>query len=247
MARWHEEAPAKQAKGDGESDPVPTQAGIDYLRRFFGEGKGLTNLVYFVDAAQVLDEIGTVQSRWIAEYGLGEKGSPRYVSGRVALTFLQHEGAWALRGWLGSRGQHHAVEGSHRTEDVQAIREQILRVFEAYRQKDIAMLRRTHTADWRGFTLSSPSIGRGIDAYIQAAEARSDRRSSRSIRSWTSLRSSTGTSPSCPTWRGSRGRTVRGGRRPIVCASSTSTCGSRWVGIRSRRTRALHPEELIGG
>ena len=172
LARWQEEAPDEaDGKSDGESDPVPTpEAGIEYLRRFFGEGKGLTNLVYFVDAAQVLGETGVVQSRWIAEYGLGQKGSPRYVSGRVALTFLQQGGEWVVRGWLGSRGQHHAVEGSHRAEDVQAIREQILRVFEAYRQKDIAMLRRTHTADWRGFTLSSPSVGRGIDAYIQAAE-----------------------------------------------------------------------------
>jgi ketosteroid isomerase-like protein len=110
------------------------------------------------------------QTRWVAEHGLGEKGSPRYVSGRVSLTFLWNGDTWQLRGWLGSRGPHHAVEGSQRSDDVQAIREQILRVFEAYRQKDLAMLRRTHTADWRGFTLASPLVGRGIDAYIQAAE-----------------------------------------------------------------------------
>lgn len=170
-ARWQEEAPddTEAAEADVEQLPTP-QAGIDYLQRFFGEGRGLTNLVHRIDGAQVLGEIGLVQTRWIAEHGLGEKGSPRYVSGRVALTFLRNGDGWSLRGWLGSRGPHHAVDGSHRSEDVQAIREQILRVFEAYRQRDISMLRRTHTADWRGFTLASPSVGRGIDAYIQAAE-----------------------------------------------------------------------------
>ena len=53
---------------------------------------------------------------------------------------------------------------------MQAIREQILRVFEAYRQKDLTMLRRTHTADWRGFTLQSGAVGRGIDSYMRAAQ-----------------------------------------------------------------------------
>ena len=172
FARRHEEAPDDNGDLTGpEEEPVPSpQAGIEYLQRFFGEGKGLTNLVHFLDGVQVLDEIGVAQTRWVAEYGLGEKGSPRYVSGRVSLTFLRDGNEWKLRGWLGTRGPHHAVEGSQRAEDVLAIREQILRVFEAYRQKDVPMLRRTHTADWRGFTLASPSVGRGIDAYIQAAE-----------------------------------------------------------------------------
>ena len=32
------------------------------------------------------------------------------------------------------------------------------------------MLRRTHTADWRGFALSSAAVGKGIDAYMRAAQ-----------------------------------------------------------------------------
>ena len=167
-----DEAPSGE---ESESvDPAPrvsSEAGMDYLVRFFGEGKGLTNLVHYNDGVQSFQGFGLVQLRWTAEYGLGEKGSPRYGSGRTTLSFVPDEGgAWKLRGWLGSRGPHHAVSASRRAEDVQAIREQILRVFEAYRQKDLAMLRRTHTADWRGFSLASTSVGRGIEAYIQAAE-----------------------------------------------------------------------------
>ncbi len=171
ISHTHEEAPA-EAESDAEAQShIPTpEAGISYLRRFFGEGRGLTNLVYFVDGAQVLGETGVAQCRWIAEHGLGDAGSPRYVSGRVALTFHREDEGWKVRGWLGSRGLHQAVDGAHRADDVQAIREQILRVFEAYRQKDLGVLRRTHTADWRGFTVTSNTVGRGIDAYIQAAE-----------------------------------------------------------------------------
>jgi ketosteroid isomerase-like protein len=165
-----EEAPSGEPAPD---TPVPApEAGIHYLHRFFGQGRGLVNLVQHVDGVQPFDEFGTVQMRWLAEHGLGEQGSPRYVSGRVALTFRRDpDGNWKLLGWLGSRGPHHAVPGTKRAEDVAAIREQILRVFEAYRQKELGVLRRTHTADWRGFSLRSSTVGRGIDAYMRAAEA----------------------------------------------------------------------------
>ena len=165
----HEEAPSGEPAHDA---PVPTpEAGIEYLQRFFGQGKGLTNLVYHSDGVQPLGEFGVVQLRWLAEHGLGEHGSPRYVSGRVSLSFRQTGESWKLVGWLGSRGPHHAVPGTKRAEDVALIREQILRVFEAYRQKELGILRRTHTADWRGFSLRSAGVGRGIDAYMRDAEA----------------------------------------------------------------------------
>jgi len=170
--RYVEEAPSGEPM-EGATEPAKAspKAGMEYLCRFFGEGKGLTNLVYHVDGTQEFGQLGVVQLRWVAEYGLGENGSPRYVSGRVTLSFTREEAVpWRLRGWLGSRGPHHAVGANRRAEDVQSIREQILRVFEAYRQKDLAMLRRTHTADWRGFSVSSTTVGRGIEAYIQAAE-----------------------------------------------------------------------------
>lgn len=141
------------------------------LRDYFLEGSGLTNLVHTHAGAQVLDEIGVVHDRWIAERGLGTEGSPSYVSGRVTLTFRRDgDGGFRLRGWLGTRGPHDAEGADRRAEDVQAIREQILRVFEAYRQKDLSMLRRTHTAEWRGFSLRSVSVGRGIDTYMKGAQ-----------------------------------------------------------------------------
>lgn len=165
-----EEAPSGEP---AEEVMLPTPAAaIEYLYRFFGQGRGLTNLIHLSDGVQPLGDVGVAQMRWLAEHGLGEQGSPRYVSGRVILTFQRvGEDEWRLIGWLGSRGPHHAVDGTKRTEDVAAIREQILRVFEAYRQKDLAMLRRTHTADWRGFTLQSGTVGRGIDSYMRAAES----------------------------------------------------------------------------
>jgi ketosteroid isomerase-like protein len=169
IRRGHEEAPSDEPIEDA---PIPApERGIEYLQRFFGQGRGLTNLVTHIDGAQVLGEFGVVQLRWLAEHGLGEQGSPRYVSGRVSLSFRRVGESWKLMGWLGSRGPHHAVPGTKRPDDVALIREQILRVFEAYRQKELGILRRTHTADWRGFSLRSSGVGRGIDAYMRAAEA----------------------------------------------------------------------------
>ena len=105
----------------------------------------------------------------MAELGLGQDGSPRFVSGSATLSFRCDGSACLLRGWLGTRGPHEAQSAEERAADAAAIREQILRVFEAYRQKDQATLRRTHTADWRGFALSSAAVGKGIEAYMRAA------------------------------------------------------------------------------
>ncbi|MBK8230296.1 MAG: DUF4440 domain-containing protein [Candidatus Eisenbacteria bacterium] len=144
--------------------------GIETLRRFFAEGEGLTSFVHNLVGLQVLDDVGVVQARWIAERGLGEDGSPSYLSGRVTLTFRRIDNEWKLRGWIGARGPHDPETMEDRAADVQAIREQILRVFEAYRQKDLAMLRRTHTSSWRGFSLRSGAVGKGIDAYMRGAQ-----------------------------------------------------------------------------
>lgn len=156
--------------GSGPLDPE-ADAGVQYLQVFFGEGRGLTNLIYERGGIQVLDGFAVAVFRWIAEPGIGQSGSPRYVSGRATVSFRNDAGGnWLATGWLGIRGSHDPDPGVTRGDDVRAIREQILRVFEAYRQKDLGMLRRTHTADWRGFTLQSGSVGRGIDAYMRAAQ-----------------------------------------------------------------------------
>ena len=155
---------------EGEGPSVPEAGGVEPLHRFFAEGKGLTSFTHIVVGHQVLEDIGIVHNRWIAERGLGEDGSPSYLSGRVILTFRRVGSEWKLRGWLGARGPHEPESAETRAADVQAIREQILRVFEAYRQKDLSMLRRTHTSSWRGFSLRSGSIGRGIDAYMRGAQ-----------------------------------------------------------------------------
>jgi len=154
-----------------EGYPSPEgPADVESLRRFFAEGAGLTSFVHVVVGEQVLDDVGLVHTRWIAERGLGQDGSPSYISGRVIFTYRRVEGTWRLRGYLGARGPHEPEGADARAADVQAIREQILRVFEAYRQKDLAMLRRTHTSSWRGFSLRSGSIGQGIDAYMRGAQ-----------------------------------------------------------------------------
>ncbi len=164
-----------QASGFPVSRDIAPEApdateGIRRLSGFFREGSGLTNLHHTIKGAQTLGSVGVVQFDWLAEQGIGEGGSPRFVSGRAALTFLSEEGRWRLNGWLGSAGPHEAEDSQKRAADLEAIREQILRVFEAYRQKDQAMLRRTHTADWRGFALSSATVGKGINAYMQSAQ-----------------------------------------------------------------------------
>lgn len=173
------EAPADGAgteKGEGgESDGQPPSRpsvapSLMRLCRFFAEGSGLTNVVHRIDGIQILGNIAVSQLFWMAEEGLGEDGSPRFVSGIAVLTLLRQGDEWRLSGWLGTPGPHRPRDSAERATDVEAIREQILRVFEAYRQKSQAVLRRTHTADWRGFALSSASVGRGIDAYMRAAQ-----------------------------------------------------------------------------
>ncbi len=169
-------APAFRAEGfpvephaEGEVEGSPAGSADD-LVRFFREGSGLTSLHHVMAGAQALGNTGVVQLEWVAEQGIGEQGSARFVSGRATLTFARADGQWRLAGWLGTPGPHRAQTAVDRAADVEAIREQILRVFEAYRQKDEAILRRTHTADWRGFALSSGTVGKGIHAYMSAAQ-----------------------------------------------------------------------------
>jgi ketosteroid isomerase-like protein len=159
--------PIPEASEGGPSEATdPVACLIDYYR----EGGGLTNVVYQVGGALAQRGFGTAQVGWMAERGLGTHGSPSYVSGQVTVTFAFDADRWLACGWLGMEGVHAARCAEDRGADLAAIREQILRVFEAYRQKDQAMLRRTHTADWRGFALTSGSIGRGIEAYMGAAK-----------------------------------------------------------------------------
>jgi ketosteroid isomerase-like protein len=163
-----------QARGFPLSVPegggtIPAEETVRLLAEFFREGAELTNVGYRLGGTLAQDRHGIVQIEWMAERGLGEKGSPRYVSGQVTMSFLKEEAQWRCSGWLGCAGPHGAEESEKRAADLAAIREQILRVFEAYRQKDESLLRRTHTADWRGFALSSATIGRGINAYMGAA------------------------------------------------------------------------------
>ena len=165
---WRGASAGSTSSPDSGAEPSPAVA-AQRLAGLFREGSGLTNLHHVVEGAQKFGEFGVAQLRWMAEWGLGEGGSPRFVSGRATVSFRREKDSWLLAGWLGVSGPHGAQDAARRASDVEAIREQILRVFEAYRQKDQAMLRRTHTADWRGFALSSSTVGKGIDAYMGAA------------------------------------------------------------------------------
>ncbi|MGH9368397.1 MAG: DUF4440 domain-containing protein, partial [Thermoanaerobaculia bacterium] len=70
----------------------------------------------------------------------------------------------------GTASGGHAEPGDRRPADVAAIRSHIERIFQAYQRKDRQEVRRTHTADWRGFLTGSRGVLRGIDAYMREAE-----------------------------------------------------------------------------
>jgi hypothetical protein len=63
------------------------------------------------------------------------------------------------------------VEGDRRPKDRDAIRAHIDRIFRAYIEKDRATIEATHSAEWRGFLGGSRSIVRGLDTYMEGADA----------------------------------------------------------------------------
>ena len=63
------------------------------------------------------------------------------------------------------------VPGDQRPEDKEAIRAHIDSIFQAYVQGDREMIRATHSDEWRGFLGQSRSIIRGIDQYMEGANA----------------------------------------------------------------------------
>ncbi|MDA8020172.1 MAG: nuclear transport factor 2 family protein [Thermoanaerobaculia bacterium] len=62
------------------------------------------------------------------------------------------------------------VPGDQRPADRDAIRAHIDSIFQAYIAKDRETVRATHAEHWRGFLTRSPSILRGIDEYMTAAD-----------------------------------------------------------------------------
>jgi ketosteroid isomerase-like protein len=63
------------------------------------------------------------------------------------------------------------VPGDQRPEDQEAIRDHIDSIFQAYIQGDQKTIRATHSEDWRGFLGQSRSIIRGIEQYMEGANA----------------------------------------------------------------------------
>ncbi len=55
--------------------------------------------------------------------------------------------------------------------DAAAIKAHIDSIFQAYIRKDRDRIRATHSTEWRGFLRPSRDVVKGIDAYMQAAEA----------------------------------------------------------------------------
>ena len=64
-----------------------------------------------------------------------------------------------------------AVPGDQRPADSTAIRAHIDKIFQAYMKKDRPTVLATHGKDWRGFLNGSRSVVRGLDQYMQAADA----------------------------------------------------------------------------
>ena len=58
-----------------------------------------------------------------------------------------------------------------RSKDAAAIRAHIDSIFQAYINKDREVIRATHSEDWRGFLRPSREVIKGIEGYMQAAEA----------------------------------------------------------------------------
>ncbi len=63
------------------------------------------------------------------------------------------------------------VAGDDRPSDRDAIRAHIDRIFRAYIEKDRETIEATHSAEWRGFLGASRSILRGLDTYMEGADA----------------------------------------------------------------------------
>ncbi len=63
------------------------------------------------------------------------------------------------------------VAGDDRPADRDAIRAHIDRIFQAYIRKDRPTIEATHSAEWRGFLGASRSILRGLDTYMEGADA----------------------------------------------------------------------------
>ncbi len=72
---------------------------------------------------------------------------------------------------LGANGTKDATAAPDREADAAAIRAHIDTIFKAYMSGDRETIRATHSEDWRGFLSSSRSILRGIDDYMEAADA----------------------------------------------------------------------------
>ncbi len=72
---------------------------------------------------------------------------------------------------LGASAHRESASSQDRKADANAIRAHIDTIFKAYMSRDRETIRATHSEDWRGFLSSSRSILRGIDDYMQAAEA----------------------------------------------------------------------------
>jgi ketosteroid isomerase-like protein len=65
----------------------------------------------------------------------------------------------------------HPVEGDRRSKDRDLIRAHIDRIFRAYIEKDRPTIEATHSKEWRGFLGASRSIIRGLDGYMEGADA----------------------------------------------------------------------------
>jgi ketosteroid isomerase-like protein len=61
--------------------------------------------------------------------------------------------------------------GDRRPQDRDAIRAHIDEIFRAYMRRDRDTVRATHAVDWRGFIRPSRGVVRGIEQYMQEAEA----------------------------------------------------------------------------
>lgn len=62
-----------------------------------------------------------------------------------------------------------SVPGDQRSEDRDAIRNHIDKIFQAYIQKDAEVIRATHANQWTGFQSSSRTAIHGIDQYMEDA------------------------------------------------------------------------------
>lgn len=82
----------------------------------------------------------------------------------------------ALLPWMSAERTHGvktqgAVDGDRRPLDRDEIRAHIDRIFRAYMDKDRETIQETHADEWRGFLGASRSIVRGLDSYMEGADA----------------------------------------------------------------------------